>query len=404
MIKQTDYYGRSAFKTLRILILSAFLLLFFKSCDTNSENNLLTFYYHAENSEKEQVISNAIKDFSKETGIEVIVKEYFPNDINHILNSKKNIIDVIEINYLYLSDINLKKYFLNFDMIKAKPYLNRRFLSNNYLIPYLEEIYLLIGNNNENLKDVINLPFKNIDDLYNASVKADSSNKRAFGLVVNDGKNSFRNFLTFVNWNGGEFFIENDSISLNKESVIKTFEQYRKFAPYSFIGTKKEIENEFLNGRLNFCSSNSVLLNKIFSDKKSNYSFFQLMDNEQIYFTCNYIKSFLAINKKSQKDENSIRFINYITNDSCLYKFHNHSYSYIFTDKMKFKYSGNNFMERDMANIGQMQTLYQDQIIIEMNKAISSAVYSNDPIMDIILNSQNKINKLLKSKKHKRYR
>jgi len=202
-------------KSLKILILSILVLVLLISCDENSEKNLLTFYYQAEDFAKKEIIQKLAKGFYQETGIKVIAKEYFADNLNRILDSEDNRMDVIEINYLNLSDFEHEKYLINFDSISRKNVINREYPENSYFIPYINEIYVLCIFYPE-WEEKIKLPINNLDKLYKESVKIDESDYRAFGLVVNDGKNSVNNFFTFLNWNGGEIILISDSISFNK--------------------------------------------------------------------------------------------------------------------------------------------------------------------------------------------
>jgi|GEM_PF-4105003 len=387
-------------KCLKVLIISVFLIFFCLSCDFFSGKKLLTFYYHAENPYKREVIMKLISDFEKTIDIKVNAIEYFPDDIGKILNKMKDSLDVIELNYLYLSEFKHKDFLLDLTSLPERMLILKRIDLLNYLTPFLSESYLLFANLPSNLQGSIEKSFDDVEELIKMSVLVDSS-RRTFGLVVNDGKYSVQNFLTLLNRNGGNIIIESDSISLINSAVIKTLDQYRKLAPYSFIGTKKEVENEFLTDRLNFCLSNSIFLSQLQTKINSRkYSFGYLLDNEKKSFNNNYVSSYLAINKNSKNIEQCVEFVNYITQDKCLQKFQ----KTIFSSINKTRYNSNNFSDSDLLIIDKNRELYSNPLVNEINAALYSTVYGQDSIIWIVEKTQNRINKLLKQKKHIKYR
>ena len=394
MIKENDYFFKKLLKSQKLLILSAFLLLFSVSCDLNSDKNLLTFYYHAEDFQKKKVIDNLIHEFEKSTGIDVKVTEYFSDDMSKILNNSISQVDVIEIDVSDASNVIEKRLFLSLDSIQDNSETGFMKPSLNNLVPWIPDYYLLFYNKTIlNNYPEIKTPIRNLTELVNYSERMDSSGTRGFGMILNDNKNSLNYLISLLSLNDTKLDISEDSINFNNQAVIKTIEYLQALSKYSFLGTKKEIEKTMLSGKIAFCLGNSQFIKKIkLNNLNIGYQPIKNQYNNNLYF----YKSFLAVQKNSKKTGNALKLINFLTSDSTI-KVLEHQ---LFQD-VPFERDKN--FQIPQFETGMIQLL-DNKVVYEIDKALNSLIIGQDSIYNIIEKTNRKINKLLSTKKHIIYR
>ncbi|MFH1051811.1 MAG: extracellular solute-binding protein [bacterium] len=398
MINENKYFLLNFSKTVKIRILTAFLVVCSVSCDFNSDKNLLTFYYHAEDSTKKREISGIINDFSSATGIEVIIKEYFSDDIYKIINRSNEPFDVIELEKFDLLSSIQSGAILNFDSIPPATITKRKYNYNNFLVPWLIDYNLLCFNNDFILKSKIKTPIITISDLLKICAFIDTVTVRSFGIVVNDKKKSLNNLLLFLNWNDCNIEFSNDSVTYNTPVLVNTFVQYQNLSKYSFLGTQNEIENAFLSGKIAFCIGNSQLLKKIqMSPGKKSFDF-QVLKTSTGKTISTYCKSYLAISKNSRKVENSVKLINFLTADTTREILNKKLLHEVFLKNGK---NENFFLP---ASLNYLPQMINKQITYEIDKAITSLIIGQDSVYNVIEKTHRKINKLIRQKKHRQYK
>jgi ABC-type glycerol-3-phosphate transport system substrate-binding protein len=392
MIEEIVYLHYKGIKPLGILIISAFLMFSSSSCDFNSNKNLLTFYYHSEDSQKKELIKKLINKFENATNIEIELKEYFSDDIQKILNQTNSKFDVIDLNYSNLSDFPLEKQLINFDSLPKE--ITPKYNHENYLIPWISDYYLLFYNKSfVNGNPKMSIPVKSIEELIYFSALVDNDGIRGFGMIVNNSRNTLNNLLCFLQWNGGNLNITSDSINFNSIELIETIEHYQLLSKYSYFGTQKEIESEFLNNKIGFCIGNTSLTKRV---KKLNPEInFQCLKKKNNNENIGFFKSFLAISKKSYKINNAVRFINFLTADSNMIIIEQHTLLDNDSDNLK---------KSNLKSSDNRQIFQNNQITYEIDKALTSIVLGQDSIYNVIEKTNRKINSLIKQKKHFKHR
>jgi ABC-type glycerol-3-phosphate transport system substrate-binding protein len=381
MIYKIQYFVDIFFNILKSLILCGFLVFFVFSCDYFSQKNLLTFYYHAEDYQKNIVIDKLVKQFQKSNDIKIKAIPYYTDEFSKIINDNDFTFDIIEIDYTNIFDDGLKNHLMRLDSL-----INKNYIYQNYYYPWLKDYYFIFKNKNL-IKHTQNFFLPLVEDKVNFSeVLNISQNEKILGIPINNYQNTIHFLLSLSYLYNVDLCINDDSLSLTSQPIKKIFNDLICINAFTFLGTQSEIEKNFEDGKLVYILGNTNILKKFRNQKIFEYFPITNKLNQQY---C-YHKSFLAIRRNSKKLENSLNFLKFLTSDTTMNHINN-SKNYQFEPKQKF-------------DISKTLQLFENKYYYEINKCFFSILIEQDTTMYSLSKAEQKINKMLKYKKHVSYK
>ncbi|MFC2130482.1 extracellular solute-binding protein, partial [Bacteroidota bacterium] len=315
---------------LYMLINTTFFLFALISCSREKEENLLTFYYQADDSLKKSVIDELADEFESSTGIKINAKSFFGDETNQLMKYNASGFDVIELDCNNIREYIKADLLLHLDSIKLFVNLYETIKCGDYKsdvrkygIPWLFDVYTLYCNNDLLEKTSLDLNELNvIDDIILFSGMLDSlPGIRGYGMVMNDKGNSLKSYLPFLWSNGGSFGIKDMKFELMNDINIITLYRYLDLSRYSYLGTRHEINMEFITGRLGFCPAGlelKTLIKEMNPTLDYSIRVFPGKDTSDGISLIN--ASYLCISNNSDKKENVIKFINFLQNNTTLKK------------------------------------------------------------------------------------
>ncbi|OGU40971.1 MAG: hypothetical protein A2X61_06490 [Ignavibacteria bacterium GWB2_35_12] len=337
------------------------------SCSSRNENTV-TFLHFFNGTQEQKAIKYLIENFESKNNCNVDVKFYDyslgPNELISILTgNQKN--DVIAFNSEWLAQ--LRDNGLLYDFPEEKnidtsyyhlliDYCNTR--GKSHCLPWLVNTRLLYINRKITQDNKIVNPPLDFQQLLDYSVMINEREKYfGTGLVGPSKQAMFKNIMPLLLSFGGDLADSTGKLDLNRNNNSTGIYFYLKLSRSGLMETKREIENQFIEGHIAYCFSDLSLIQKLI-EKNVLHDFMieQIPQNGNKPGISYTDAVMLGVSSKSTKKELSLKFIKELS-------------------EWKF----NNGFSKDLLKYGvparknYLFTFFQDSIISVISKQITNS-------------------------------
>ena len=290
------------------------------SCSSRNDNTI-TFLQFFSDTQDQNAVKNIIKEFEGNNHCNVDVKYYDyskgPNQLISILTGKQKC-DVVAFNSEWLAQLQDKELLYDFPREKNIDtfYYDLlidycRFNGKFYSLPWLVNTRLLYINKkiiNEN--KLVNLPLDFQQLLDNSELINERGKYYGIGLAGPSKKAMLKNMMPLILSFGGNLDDSANEFDLNKNINATGIYFYLKLSRFGILETKREIENQFIDGQIAYCLSDLSLLQKILEKNLINDIGVELIPQNGKNPGISYSDAvMLGVNSNSEKKDLSLKFI-----------------------------------------------------------------------------------------------
>lgn len=310
-------------------LLILFIIIFTGCGDRDSEK--IKFWHFWSEPSQARIIREIVSEFEKQHGCKIEITELSWNDGKTKLVAAFNsntAPDVLELGSDWVAQFSSAEVLT---ALEPKEFDTGRFLrfalepsffnGKLYAIPWIVDTRVLFCN--KQLMDSIgySTPPKTFSELVDASRKINEvEGFYGFGANGSDPHRLYKKILPLIWSFGGELTDTNGSISLNHTASVQAFTLYFVLSRLGIIETQKQIDLLFAQGKIGFCFSGSWLVNMIKSTNPNLNFIVSLIPGANTYPGISFAGGeYLAINKKSNRQELAKEFIKFlISNDAVI--------------------------------------------------------------------------------------
>jgi len=250
--------------------------IFLISCESGNDDrvqNEITFWHFYSEQNQREALMPLIKEFEESYGCKINTTELSWADGKTKLLAAFNsgtAPDVLELGSDWVAQFSSAEVleelpveyadtnkFVDFTL--APGYWNNKL----FAIPWVVDTRVMYYNKNILGNNGISLP-STFEELFEAVEKIGTDSEfRAYGTNGPDAHRLYKKIITFFWSAGGEIFDKKGKLVLNSPENIKALELYCNLSKFGGIDNQKNLDMEFIKGKLGFWISGSWLLEKI---------------------------------------------------------------------------------------------------------------------------------------------
>lgn len=316
-------FNKEFFKYSRFLFLIS-LIIGCISCSSNNEKTI-TFLHFFNSSQEQKEIEKIITDFENKNDCKINVINYDqsrgPNELISSFKDKQNS-DVIAFTSEWLAQIQSLGLLFDFQLKKKFDTAFYDFLIDNckingklYCLPWLVNTrFLYLNRKIMKENNIKNLPL-DFRMLFDYSDKINERGKYfGIGLTGHGRQTLFKNMMPMIFTFGGNLIDSIGDITINKNNNLNGIYYYLNLSHSGLLETKREIENQFIDGKIAFCFSDLSLLQKLIEKNILNdYLIYQIPGNMNKPGISCAEAIVLGVSSKSVNKDLSLKFMGELT-------------------------------------------------------------------------------------------
>jgi len=418
----SNIISKYTFKTLKYF--SILMFLFVLSCNNKEfEPNVIDFWHFQSEPNQKKVLDEILNKFEKRYKCKVRTTELSWKDgkIKLFAAFNANIEpDVVELGSDWVAQFSSSKVLkelnrneVNFDNFVE--FSQGPCLYNNkiYALPWYVDTRVLFYN--KSLLNSINLSVDSVqtfEDLLTASKAMKAKGINGFGVNGPDAHRLYKKIVTFLWSYGGDLIDNNGNFVLNSPQNKLAVSKYKEFMKYGKLENQRNLDNEFIQGKLGFLISGAWLIEKI-KNENPNLEYGVVTLPKVIYgdFEQKGISfaggEYLAVTRAGKKKKLSEELIKYLTSGEVAIDFCKKIPEAGFPADKKY-FNDDFYMNQpirkvfaDQLNYAKMTPVHKDWLDLEviLEGAIEEVLYSRKTVSQSLNDLQAKAQKKFNNKK-----